>query len=271
MSREELFDQIQSKESFLCVGLDTDPDKIPSFLKSSEDPVYDFNRRIIDATVDHCVAYKPNIAFYEALGSAGWESLRKTIEYIPSQLFTIADAKRGDIGNTSEMYAKAFFDELGFDAITLSPYMGKDSISPYLERDGHWAVILGLTSNTGSADFQKLEMSSGGSLYEQVMITASKWGSADNTMFVVGATQAESLRAIRDLVPDHFLLVPGVGAQGGDLADVAAAGMNRMCGLLVNSSRSILYASDGEGFERDAKTAAQDLAGQMRELLAKYL
>ncbi len=232
MTKAELTGQIKKKKSFLCVGLDTDIRKIPAHLLREKDPVFEFNRQIIDATFDYAVAYKPNLAFYESLGAKGWESLEKTIEYLPKDVFTIADAKRGDIGNTSGLYARAFFELLNFDAITVAPYMGEDSVKPFLDYTGKWVILLALTSNKGSADFQTRLLDGGTkNLYEQVLETSIGWGTTDNMMYVVGATKAESLAHVRTIVPDHFLLVPGVGAQGGSLAEVAKHGMNQDCGV----------------------------------------
>ena len=228
MTRIELVNQIKKKKSFLCVGLDTDIKKIPSHLLKSKDPIFEFNKQIIDATADYCVAYKPNLAFYEALGPKGLESLQKTVEYIPNDIFTIADAKRGDIGNTSSLYARAFFEQMNFDSITVAPYMGEDSVKPFLDYDGKWVILLALTSNKGSADFQDLSIEKNSSkLYEQVLKKSQEWGHIGNLMYVVGATKAENLVGIRKIVPDHFLLVPGVGAQGGSLKEVAKFGMNK--------------------------------------------
>lgn len=270
MNREQLFEQIKIKRSFLCVGLDTDLIKIPSFLKETSDPVFAFNKEIIDATQDLCVAYKPNLAFYESLGVAGWVSLEKTVNYIrekyPDQ-FIIADAKRGDIGNTSNLYARAFFDHMDFDAVTVAPYMGEDSVKPFMTYLDRWVIVLALTSNKGAADFQFFRDETGGLLFESVLKTSQKWGTPDQMMYVVGATQAQKLEEIRELVPDHFLLVPGVGAQGGSLQEVARYGMNNRCGLLVNSSRAIIYASDGSDFAEKARTAALDVQLEMEELL----
>ncbi|MEH0154298.1 orotidine-5'-phosphate decarboxylase [Limibacter armeniacum] len=271
MTRKELFEQIKKKESFLCVGLDTDLSKIPPHLLDTKDPIFEFNKQIIDATADYCVAYKPNIAFYECLGAKGWESLQKTLEYIPKDIFTIADAKRGDIGNTSRMYAQAFFENMNFDSVTVAPYMGNDSVTPFLEFDNKWVILLALTSNQGGLDFQMHELTNGKRLFEEVLTKSQEWGSTDQLMYVVGATRAESLLDIRKYAPDHFLLVPGVGAQGGDLASVAKYGMNDHCGLLVNSSRGIIYASNGEDFDEQAQNAAQTLQQEMKVLLAEYL
>jgi len=280
MTREELFSTIKKKKSFLCVGLDTDISKIPAHLLKTEDPVFEFNKQIIDATHDLCVSYKPNMAFYETQGAKGWISLEKTINYINqkySNIFTIADAKRGDIGNTSAMYAKAFFETLNFDSITVAPYMGEDSISPFLEYKNKWVILLALTSNKGAVDFQTkeiislVEKSGRIKLFEKVIATSKKWSTPDNMMYVVGATKAEMLQDIRKIIPDNFLLVPGVGAQGGSLHDVAKFGMNKQCGLLVNSSRGIIYASTGENFAEKAREEALKLQKEMEILLQKYL
>jgi orotidine-5'-phosphate decarboxylase len=270
MNREQLFEQIKQKRSFLCIGLDTDILKIPAFLKETSDPVFAFNKEIIDATQDLCVAYKPNLAFYESLGVAGWVSLEKTVNYIrekyPEQ-FIIADAKRGDIGNTSNLYARAFFDHFDFDAVTVAPYMGEDSVKPFMTYLDRWVILLALTSNKGASDFQFLKVESGDRLFESVLKTSRNWGTADNMMYVVGATQAQKLEEIRELVPDHFLLVPGIGAQGGSLQEVAQYGMNDQCGLLVNSSRAIIYASSDDDFSQKAREAAIDVQLEMEELL----
>jgi orotidine-5'-phosphate decarboxylase len=270
MNAEELFRNIQRKKSFLCVGLDTDYKKIPRMLLDSEYPIFEFNKKIIDATASLAVAYKPNLAFYESMGAAGFMSLEMTIKHIRNEhpdIFIIADAKRGDIGNTSRMYANAYFKTLDCDAITLSPYMGHDSISPFLEEEGKWAVLLALTSNEGASDFEQLELKGGNQLYEQVMMTSSGWGSVNNIMYVVGATKASELESIRKLVPEHFLLVPGVGSQGGSLSDVAEYGMNDRCGLLVNASRSIIYADGTNRFEEAANEQAAILQKQMEVAL----
>ncbi|MCG8310401.1 MAG: orotidine-5'-phosphate decarboxylase [Cytophagales bacterium] len=271
MNREELINQIQKKKSFLCVGLDTDIKKIPQHLLKYEDPIYEFNRRIIDATSDYCVAYKPNLAFYEAYGPKGLESLEKTVEHMPEDMFTIADAKRGDIGNTSDLYARAFFKHMAFDSVTVAPYMGEDSVKPFLNYEEKWVILLALTSNPGSKDFQDLTVGMDSEkLYETVLKTSRQWGSIENLMYVVGATKAEELIGIRKIVPDHFLLVPGVGAQGGSLEDVAKYGMNRDCGLLVNSSRGIIYASKERDFALKAKSEAEKLQLEMAEYLDIY-
>lgn len=267
MNRASLFEQIRSKQSYLCVGLDSDLEKIPPHLLQYEDPIFEFNRRIIEATLPYAVAYKPNIAFYEALGAKGWTSLEKTLACIPSDVFTIADAKRGDIGNTSGLYAKAFFERLSFDAITVAPYMGADSVQPFLAFEGKWVILLALTSNTSSQDFQQLPLAEGKALYEAVIERSGQWASAEQMMYVVGATQAAHIAHIRQLIPEHFLLVPGVGAQGGDLAALSEAGLNTQGGLLVNSSREILYASSGEDFAEQAARKAAALQEKMAALL----
>jgi len=269
MKRSELIKEIRVKTSFLCVGLDSDPVKIPLSLRKEEYPIFEFNRQIIDSTKQFCVAYKLNLAFYESLGEAGWKSLEKTLEYIPKNMFTIADAKRADIGNTAAMYAKTFFDTYHFDSVTLSPYMGEDSISPFLGRNGKWAILLALTSNSGAEDFQLQQLKSGEQLFEKVISTAKAWGDHENMMFVVGATKAEKLRRIRQIIPDHFLLIPGVGAQGGSLEEVCKNGLNQDIGLLINSSRGIIYASQGDDFAEAASLAAASIQNQMKEILKK--
>lgn len=270
MTRNDLIRQIKNKKSFLCVGLDPDIDKIPSFIVDKEDdPIYEFNKQIIDAVAPYCVSFKPNNAFYEAYGLSGLESLEKTITYIKEEYpdhFLIADAKRGDIGNTSSMYAKAFFTRLNADAITVAPYMGSDSVKPFLQFKNKWAIILGLTSNEGSRDFQQLD-ANGKALYLNVIETCAQWGTPDNMMFVVGATKAAMFSDIRKLIPEHFLLVPGVGAQGGNLQDVCNYGMNNDIGLLVNSSRSIIYASNGKDFAEKAAEEAKKTADEMKALI----
>tara|TARA_B100001057_G_scaffold180250_1_gene180923 strand:- start:713 stop:1543 length:831 start_codon:yes stop_codon:yes gene_type:complete len=265
MTRKDLFEQIQKKQSFLCIGLDTDLQKIPSYLLNTDDPIFEFNKQIIDATHDLCVAYKPNIAFYESMGASGWNSLQKTLEYIPEEIFTIADAKRGDIGNTSKMYAKTFFETYNFDSVTVVPYMGSDSIKPFLEFDGKWVIVLALTSNQGSLDFQLFKDEDNEMLYQKVLKKVQTYG--DNIMFVVGATRAESFKEIRKIAPDNFLLVPGVGAQGGSLEEVAEYGMNSHCGLLVNSSRAIIYASSSKDFAEVARLKSLELQNKMSEIL----
>ena len=267
MNRQELISKIKQKKSFLCVGLDTDIKKIPAHLLELEDPIFEFNKKIIDATKDLCVAYKPNIAFYESMGVSGWNALQKTLDYISNDIFTIADAKRGDIGNTSNMYARTFFENMNFDAVTVAPYMGVDSVAPFLEFENKWAIVLSLTSNKGGLDFQKIEDKNGKQLFEQVLETSQTWGTDENMMYVVGATRAEQLSEIREIIPNHFLLVPGVGAQGGNLKDVAKYGMNSDCGLLVNSSRGIIYAGDGSDFAEKARIEAQKLQQEMAAIL----
>ncbi|MFA7272544.1 MAG: orotidine-5'-phosphate decarboxylase [Crocinitomicaceae bacterium] len=269
MTRAELIQQIKEKKSFLCIGLDTDLEKIPAQFLEMEDPIFEFNKAIIDATKDYCVAYKPNIAFYECHGTKGWESLRKTLEYIPQNIFTIADAKRGDIGNTSLYYAKTFFENLNCDSVTVAPYMGEDSVTPFLTYQNKWVILLALTSNKGALDFQMMEDAAGEKLFEKVLKKSATWGTPENTMYVVGATRAEGIGEVRKLVPDHFFLVPGVGAQGGSLEDVVKYGWNDDCGLLVNSSRGILYASNGADFAEKAKEEAMKLQVEMSILLTQ--
>lgn len=270
MTRKQLFDKIKEKESFLCVGLDTDIKKIPSHLLSSQDPIFEFNKQIIDATHQYAVAYKPNTAFYEAQGAQGWESLQKTLEYIPEDVFTIADAKRADIGNTSSMYARAFFENMNFDSVTVAPYMGSDSVKPFLEFKEKWVILLAATSNPGGHDFQNLIVNdSGEKLYEQVIRQSAKWGNSDNLMYVVGATRPEALADIRKIVPEHFLLIPGVGAQGGDLDAVCKHGMNDQCGLLVNSSRGIIYSDDTVNFGKASGIQAQKVQSEMAKILQR--
>lgn len=266
MNRQQLIEQIRQKKSYLCVGLDTDITKIPKHLLKESDPVFAFNKAIIDATRDYCVAYKINTAFYEALGLKGWEAMEKTVKYIGKDHFTIADAKRGDIGNTSDQYAKAFFETLPFDSVTVAPYMGEDSVKPFLQYPGKWAIVLGLTSNKGAADFE-LKKAGNGLLYEKVLQTVSGWGNPGNLMFVVGATQADEFINIRKLTPDHFYLVPGVGVQGGSLKEISEKAMNKDVGILVNASRAIIYASGGEDFVE----VAQKVAKEYQEEMASYL
>ena len=266
MTRIEIIEQIQRKKSFLCVGLDTDITKIPNFLLEYEDPIFEFNKRIIDATKDYCVAYKPNIAFYEAMGVKGWNSLAKTLNYIPDNIFTIADAKRGDIGNTAALYAKTFYETFPFDSVTVAPYMGVDSVTPFLDYKNKWTILLGLTSNDGNKDFQTKKMIDNEFLYEKVLKVSKLWGSINNTMYVVGATKAESLSNIRKIIPDHFLLVPGVGAQGGSLEEVVKYGINNDIGLLVNSSRGIIYAGQ-EDFDALATEKAMSIQKAMSNFL----
>lgn len=271
MTYDQLFEQIKKKKSFLCVGLDSDIAKIPSHLLEEEDPVFAFNKAIVDATAEVAIAYKPNIAFYESRGVEGWQSLERTMKYIKTtypEIFTIADAKRGDIGNTSQMYAKAFLETLDFDAITVAPYMGEDSVTPFLQYEGKWVVLLALTSNKGAFDFQFFA-ENGEKLYERVLKKSQEWGNDRNMMYVVGATKADMLEGIRKIVPEHFLLVPGVGAQGGSLEEVAKYGMNSHCGLLVNSSRGIIFADRTEDFARRAGEEARKLQADMERLLAE--
>ncbi len=271
MQKIDLIQQIKAKKSFLCIGLDTDLSKIPTHLLQQEDPIFAFNKAIIDATADLCVAYKPNLAFYESMGAAGWESLRKTMDYIPAHCFTIADAKRGDIGNTSAMYAKTFFEPaaagFNFDSVTVAPYMGSDSVSPFLAYANKWVILLALTSNDGAKDFQFDSFENGEKVFERVLLKSSQWGSDENMMYVVGATRGEAFAAIRTLVPNHFLLVPGVGAQGGSLAEVCMYGLNKECGLLVNSSRAIIYASNSIDFAIKAREAALAMQQEMEIIL----
>lgn len=264
MTRAQLVSQIRQKKSLLCVGLDTDPEKIPAHLASEKDPVLAFNKAIIDATKHVAVAYKVNIAFYEAMGPKGWETLQQTLDYLPEDCFSIADAKRGDIGNTADQYAKTFFQTYPFDSVTVAPYMGKDSVAPFLKYAGKWAIVLGLTSNEGSKDFQ-LQTCGDGHLYEKVLKTVSDWGSPDNLMFVIGATRKEQLKHVRDMLPEHFLLIPGVGAQGGDVKTVCEAAMNEEGGLLINVSRGIIYAGLDENFARAAAHAAEAYQRQMAD------
>lgn len=275
MTKQEIFNQIKKKSSYLCVGLDSDIQKIPRHLLKEKDPIFEFNRQIIDATIDFTVAYKPNIAFYEAMGTRGWESLQRTMEYLPSDVFTIADAKRGDIGNTSSLYARTFFDKkssgFSFDSVTVAPYMGRDSVEPFLQFEDKWVILLGLTSNTGSGDFQQMTLDNGKKLFEQVLETSQQWASSDRMMYVIGATKADKLLKIRQLVPEHFFLVPGVGAQGGSLQEVSKYGMNRQCGLLVNSARAIIYASSDTDFAQKAGQEAQKVQQEMTKYLEKYL
>jgi len=276
MTRQELVQRIKTKKSYLCVGLDPDLSKIPAHLRSSNDPVYEFNMRIIDATREFCVAYKPNTAFYECLGIQGWDCFEKTLRYIGNDHLTIADAKRGDMGNTATMYAKAFFEIYKADAITLNPYLGKDSIAPFLAYENKWSILLALTSNAGSMDFQLSEIlhpvtGREEKLFEQVIHTSSQWAGPDQMMYVVGATHPDLLKHIREMIPEHFLLVPGVGAQGGDLQAISEAGLNSDCGLLVNSSRQIIYASSGKDFAQKAGEEAKKVQQEMEMLLETVL
>lgn len=273
MNREQLIEQINTKKSFLCVGLDTDIKKIPQHLLQEEDPIFAFNKAIIDATAPYCVSYKPNLAFYEAFGVKGMVSFEKTIKYLKENYpnhFIIADAKRGDIGNTSAMYARTFFEEYGIDSITVAPYMGEDSVTPFLTYEGKWVILLALTSNKGSHDFQLTEDTQGEKLFEKVLRISQQWGNEDNMMYVVGATQGKMFEDIRRVAPRHFLLVPGVGAQGGSLEEVCRYGMTNECGLLVNSSRAIIYASDKENFAEVAAEKAKELQMQMKDILDNY-
>lgn len=277
MHRNILIQQIKQKQSYLCVGLDTDLNKIPKHLKQNKNAVVDFNKAIIDATKDYCVSYKINTAFYEVNGSKGWEDMEETVKYIPNTHFKIADAKRGDIGNTSSQYAKAFFETLQFDAITVAPYMGEDSIRPFLDYENKWTIVLGLTSNKGAQDFEMQRLVSseknkdeaGLLLYEKVIDTVSKWGNPGNLMFVTGATQASELENIRKIIPDNFLLVPGVGFQGGSLSETSKYGITKDCGLLVNASRAVIFAGDGENFAEEAAIIAQQYQAEMKEFLNK--
>lgn len=272
-TKQHLIDTIRQKKSFLCIGLDTDPEKIPAFLQGFPDPVLEFNRRIIDATHDLCIAYKPNTAFYECYGAKGWQNLVDTCNYIPNGIFKIADAKRGDLGNTAEMYAKAFFDKeisgMEFDAVTIAPYMGADSVMPFLAYKNKWAILLALTSNQSHQDFQLMK-DENGALFEQVLQKSQNWGNSEQIMYVVGATRGEAFLKIRKNVPDYFLLVPGVGAQGGSLEEVCKYGMNTDCGLIVNASRSIIYASSGSDFAEAARAETLQIQQAMKFELEKY-
>lgn len=272
MNKAALVQEIKAKKSFLCVGLDTDIQRLPSHLLDFEDPIFEFNKAIIEATSAFCVAYKPNIAFYESRGSKGWDSLQKTMDIIPKNIFTIADAKRGDIGNTSDLYARAFFDKkssgFDFDSVTVAPYMGSDSVKPFLNYPEKWVILLALTSNEGAADFQFIENNLSEPLYKSVLRTSQNWGSDENMMYVVGATRPEYFAEIRKLSPKHFYLVPGVGAQGGSLEDVCKFGLNDEVGLLVNSSRNIIYASNGLDFAKRAAEEAQKMQLEMQKILA---
>ncbi len=271
MNNQQLFENIQKKGSFLCVGLDTDIRKIPHFLQQAADPVFAFNKEIIDATAPFTIAYKPNLAFYESEGLEGWRSLEKTVQYLRErypEIFLIADAKRGDIGNTSSMYARAFFEKMSFDSVTVAPYMGEDSVKPFLEYQGKYVILLVLTSNKGAFDFQfDVDYKTGEKLFEKVLRVSQNWGNTENMMYVIGATKAEELSGIRKIVPDHFLLIPGVGAQGGSLQEVAKHGLNKQCGLLVNSSRAIIYASNENDFALKAGQSAREIRDEMFLLL----
>lgn len=274
MTKQELFNQIKKKRSFLCVGLDTDLKKIPQHLLNAVDPIYEFNKSIIDATAKYCVAYKPNLAFYEAAGLDGWLAFEKTVAYVKQrypEIFLIADAKRGDIGNTSKMYARAFFDKLKMDAVTVAPYMGEDSVRPFLVEKEKWVILLALTSNKGSHNFQLTEDINGEALFEKVLKTSKEWASDEEMMYVVGATQDKLFDRVRKIVPNHFLLVPGIGAQGGSLEAVCKVGMNKTCGLLVNSSRAIIYADNSKEYASSAAKEAQKVQVEMAQMLNKYL
>lgn len=273
MNKQELFENITKKKSFLCVGLDTDIKKIPEHLLREEDPIFAFNKEIIDATAPFCIAYKPNLAFYESMGVKGWIAFEKTVEYIKKNYhdqFIIADAKRGDIGNTSAMYARTFFEELNIDSVTVAPYMGEDSVTPFLTYEGKWVILLALTSNKGSHDFQLTEDKEGERLFEKVLRKSQEWATDENMMYVVGATQGQMFEDIRKIAPNHFLLVPGIGAQGGSLSEVCKYGMNSSCGLIVNSSRAIIYADKSENFAAVSKLEAQKVQKQMEEELIRY-
>ncbi len=270
MTKQELIEQIKIKRSFLCVGLDTDIKKIPAHLLDADDPIFSFNKAIIDSTAPYCIAYKPNLAFYESNGVKGWISFEKTIQYLNENYpdhFIIADAKRGDIGNTSSMYARTFFEEMNLDSLTVAPYMGEDSVTPFLQYPGKWVILLALTSNKGSHDFQLTEDNSGERLFEKVLKRSQQWGNDENMMYVVGATQGKLFADIRKIVPNHFLLVPGVGAQGGSLQEVCEYGMNADCGLIVNSSRAIIYADSTERFAEVAGEKAREVQGEMSSIL----
>lgn len=270
MNYQELVHQIKEKKSFLCIGLDADITKIPPHLLQEEDPIFEFNKQIIDATHDLCVAYKPNIAFYESMGVKGWISLEKTLNYIPKNCFTIADAKRGDIGNTSRMYAQTFFEQYPFDSVTVAPYMGEDSVTPFLEFPNKWVILLAATSNKGGSDFQYLPVDGEKQLFEQVLETSKQWGTKENLMYVVGATRPEVFKKIRKAVPNSFLLVPGVGAQGGTLAEVCQYGLSEDVGLLVNSSRGIIYASNNTDFAQRSRAKAMELQTEMEAILEQH-
>lgn len=271
MNKAELISEIKRKKSFLCIGLDTDLQRIPKHLLSTEDPIFEFNKAIIEATSEYCVAYKPNIAFYESMGSKGWDSLQKTMDIIPSNIFTIADAKRGDIGNTSSLYARAFFDKkssgFDFDSVTVAPYMGSDSVLPFLNYQNKWVILLALTSNDGAKDFQFNTNSDNDPLYKSVILKSQEWGNSENMMYVIGATRPEYFAEIRKWSPDHFYLVPGVGAQGGSLQDVCKYGLNKDIGLLINSSRNILYASSDTDFAQAAAKEAASMQNEMKKII----
>jgi orotidine-5'-phosphate decarboxylase len=274
MNADQIFKQIQEKQSFLCVGLDADFNKIPKILLDYEFPIFEFNRRIIDATADFSIAYKPNLAFYETLGAAGWISLEMTVNYLHErfpEIFIIADAKRGDIGNTSKMYAQAFFEKMNFDAITVSPYMGSDSVIPFFGYPNKWVILLALTSNVGANDFQQIiDQKTNTRIFERILLQSQDWGNEHNMMYVIGATHADMLTLVREHVPNHFLLIPGIGAQGGSLADVAKYGFNKKCGLIVNSSRAIIYADCTNDFAKVAREKAREVQEEMSQLLKQY-
>ena len=267
MNYDQICDEIKNKRSYLCIGLDSDLDKIPKHLLKYKDPIFEFNKLVIDATKDIVIAYKPNLAFYEVLGSEGIKTLQKTINYLPDNIFKIADAKRGDIGNTSIMYAKTFFETLDFDAVTLSPYMGKDSVDPYLEYKNKWAIILALTSNESAKEIQLISSDKGEKLYESVINNSLKWSNPENLMYVVGANREEDLLNIRKIIPDSFILIPGVGAQGGDLKKISNAGMNKNCGIMVNVSRSIIYSDKSTNFEESVRKSALNIQKEMEQIL----
>ena len=270
MNSKQITEQIRRKQSFLCIGLDSDIRKIPTHLLDEKYPVFEFNKQIIDATAEYCIAYKPNTAFYEACDENGFEQLAMTADYAKNnypEIFLIADAKRGDIDNTSQMYAQAFFAQMKFDAVTLSPYMGKDTAKPFFEVNDKWVVLLALTSNNSASDFQTVKLENGKMLYEEIISQSAQWGNADNTMYVVGATKAEMLKSIREIIPNHFLLIPGIGAQGGNLADVAKYGMNESCGLIVNSSRAIIFADNTKNFAAEAGKKAREIQQEMANIL----
>lgn len=273
MNKQQLIQQIKNKKNYLCIGLDTDATKLPHHLKSHPNGVFEFNKAIIDATKDLCVSYKINTAFYEAMGIKGWEALEQTVNYIPATHLKIADAKRGDIGNTSAPYARTFFEVYDFDAVTVAPYMGEDSLRPFLDYTDKWTIVLGLTSNKGSADFQQLKVASGATedffLYEKVMQKVAEWGTPDNLMFVAGATKPQQLKDIRKMFPEHFFLIPGVGSQGGSLGEVSEAALNEEGGILVNVSRAIIYAGYDETFAEEARRVAEQFAEEMKECLSK--
>ncbi len=272
MTYNDIVEQVKSKGSFLCIGLDTEYNKLPKHLMSEDDPIFTFNRMIIDATYDLVIAYKPNMAFYESLGADGWKSLEKTLRHIRSRdknIYIIADAKRGDIGNTASQYARAFFETLDFDAVTVTPYMGEDSVSPFLSYKNKWVILLVLTSNKGASDFQMLETTSNQKIFEEVLFRSRQWGSNENMMYVVGATKSEMLSNIREIIPEHFLLVPGIGAQGGNLEEVVRYGFNENCGLIVNSSRNIIFASSGKDFAEKARHQALELKKEMSQTMSE--